>query len=362
MDSNRLPGCAVIVLSQGKPVYTSGFGFLDTESRTPFSTSTLCPTASLNKTINGIATLRLIEMGKVKFDEPVIPLLRRQGQLSSKVTFSDPRIERITVADLLRHESGFSDKTTLFPTLQLQAELGINSSPSLNRLVEHALTFPLERAPSTTFKYLNINFQLLDLVISGSVGKSYGQAVQELVFSPLGITDAKLFSSNPAARLKNEARCYDLPNRTGKSCLIENRGQTVPYSYGGIDYGPLNIWCLSADGIAKLLTALPGLDTRGGLLKSDGKRALFSLPNHDLGKDVAGNPANWYYSCGVWVNWTGAIGNSNVFFAHSGNQSGAFAGFKGSWNGTTIVVIGNGNDERYDMADRLLATISNVLN
>lgn len=361
MAENRLPGCAVIILKDGQPLYRAGYGSSAATGREDFTPATICPTASLDKTINGLAILRLIEEGKLRFDEPIISYLQRHGELKVK-SLPDVREESVTVADCLRQESGFGDSFTLFPTLELQSKMAIDVSPSLGQMADYLLQkHSLDFEPRTKFVYSNFNFQLLDLAISAASGMPYEKAVQQLIFKPLGISDAKLFSSRLKERTTNEAICHDLPLRTGPSCLPENRGQEVPYSYGGIDYGPLHIWSLSATDLAKLFNGFPRMNGESGLLSESGKRLLFSLPKHDLGKDRAGNPANWYYSCGVWVNWTGPIANSLVYFAHSGNQSGSFAAVKGSWNGVTIVAVGNGNDERYDMGDRLIDALFKAL-
>lgn len=360
MDLNSLPGCAVCVLEVGQPVFCKGFGYRRVETHEPFQANTICPIASVTKTITGLAVLRLLEAGKLKMEDRILPLLVKAAVLKSEDSVAEG-ISSISVGDLLRQESGFGEKHTFFPTLALEKELGLKEPPTLRQLIKRALSVPLDFSPGTSYKYSNMNYEVLAVLIEAVSGEPYGTAVRRLVFEPLQITDEKLFTSDMSERKPNEALCYDLPNRTGASCLPGEEGKTVAYSYGGIDYGPLGIWCLSILDLVKVYNAFPNLDADGGLLGSSARKLLFALPKHDLGVDTAGHPANWYYSAGVWVNWTGRIGSSRVYFAHSGNQSGSFAGFRGSYSGKTILVLGNGNDVRYDMADRLIDNIRNSI-
>lgn len=70
--------------------------------------------------------------------------------------------------------------------------------------VQHAavaLTYAMDEAPlfdpGAAFDYSNTNYVMLGLVIEEVTGKSYAQAVEDMIFAPLGLSRSFVFGSRP---------------------------------------------------------------------------------------------------------------------------------------------------------------------
>src|SRR5882762_10761892 len=63
------PGASVMVIHNGKPVFTKGYGLANLESKTPCTTNTNFRLASVTKQFTAMAVLMLVEQKKLMLDE-----------------------------------------------------------------------------------------------------------------------------------------------------------------------------------------------------------------------------------------------------------------------------------------------------
>lgn len=98
MDAKAYPGCQVLVLKDGIPVYDKCFGTYTYQSSQKVKPSTMYDLASLSKTTGTLlAIMKLYDTGKLKLTDKV----------SSYLTFlRGTDKENITIKELLFHESG----------------------------------------------------------------------------------------------------------------------------------------------------------------------------------------------------------------------------------------------------------------
>lgn len=98
LEAGAYPGCRILVLKDGHPVYDRGFGSHSYTDTTAVRPTDLFDLASLTKvTATLLAVMKLYDEGRLKLEDRVssyLPLLRG----------TDKR--RITIRDLLLHESG----------------------------------------------------------------------------------------------------------------------------------------------------------------------------------------------------------------------------------------------------------------
>lgn len=93
-----IPGCAAVVIADGKPVLCAGFGLRDTGRELPVTTRTLFPIASATKTFTAALCALLAADGLLDLDRPAreyLPSLRLDGR-------------DVTVLDMLCHRAGLS--------------------------------------------------------------------------------------------------------------------------------------------------------------------------------------------------------------------------------------------------------------
>jgi CubicO group peptidase (beta-lactamase class C family) len=99
IKSKAFPGCQVLVLKNGKPIYDQCFGTYTYESAQKVDTSTMYDLASLTKTTGTLlAIMKLVDEHKLQITDTLatyLPFLRNTDK------------GQITIKELLYHESGF---------------------------------------------------------------------------------------------------------------------------------------------------------------------------------------------------------------------------------------------------------------
>ena len=113
MQKYELPGGTAAVAKDGRLVYARGFGWADRKNRVPMQPNALLRIASVSKPFTAAAILRLVEQGRLKLDEPILPYLKKFGAEEEKNL--DPRWRQITIEHLLRHTAGFDRNKSFDP-------------------------------------------------------------------------------------------------------------------------------------------------------------------------------------------------------------------------------------------------------
>jgi D-alanyl-D-alanine carboxypeptidase len=132
--------------------------------------------ASISKTITAITALQLVEEGVVGLDDPVGSIVAEAvgvGQPSAGVA-------GLTVRQLLTHTSGFPQYENLF----FRNQVG-----SCEEAVAVGVTRSLQ---GTGYRYSNMNYCVLGVLIEQLAGQDYEQAVYERLLTPLGISGMRL--------------------------------------------------------------------------------------------------------------------------------------------------------------------------
>jgi D-alanyl-D-alanine carboxypeptidase len=167
---------SVAVAVDGEIVHEAAMGV-----RVPDTFDAVEPTdtfriASISKTITAITVLQLVEDGLVGLDDPV------GGLVAERVGVPTPAagVNEITVRQLLSHTSGFPQYENLF----FRNQVG-----SCEEAAAVAVSRPLQ---GKAFRYSNMNFCVLGLVIEELTGEPYQQVVYERLLTPLGLSGMRL--------------------------------------------------------------------------------------------------------------------------------------------------------------------------
>src|SRR5437867_1659105 len=113
VDDGKAPGAVVVVARRGKIVYQESLGMLDKDRGTPMRPDAIFRIASMTKPIVSVATMMLVEEGKLKLGDPVslhlpeLKDLKVAKDQTFKTTETDPA-RSMTLHDLLRHSAGFT--------------------------------------------------------------------------------------------------------------------------------------------------------------------------------------------------------------------------------------------------------------
>lgn len=175
LEARQVPGVQVAVRLDGELVLSRAYGVADLDSGEPLTTAHVFRVASHSKTFTAVAVLQLVEQGRLRLDDTAAELLPE--------VVGSPLAE-VTVRELLSHTSGAVRDGVDSDFWQLD-----RSFPDVQGLVAvvhgHGATY----APQERFKYSNIGYGLLGMVVERVTGRSYADHVREAVVSPLGLGD-----------------------------------------------------------------------------------------------------------------------------------------------------------------------------
>ena len=170
---DRFSGAA-LVARDGELRFAGAYGQADRERGIPNTIETRFRIGSMNKMFTAVATLQLVEAGKLALDDTVGKHLR--GYPNKDVA------TKVTVRHLLTHTGGTGD---IFGPEYDRNRLQLREHADYVRLYgSRAPNFE----PGSRFEYSNYGFVLLGAIIEAVSGQSYYDYVREHVFGPAGMT------------------------------------------------------------------------------------------------------------------------------------------------------------------------------
>lgn len=177
MEHLKVPGVSIGVWHAGEE-QTAGFGVTHIDYPQPVTPETLFQIGSISKTFVGTAVMRLVEQGKVSLDAPVktyVPELKLQdAQAEAKVS----------LRHLLAHTAGWLG--------DYFNDFGFGDD-AVATYVQHMADLPQWTPLGALFSYNNAGFSLIGRVIEKVTQRSFEDAMQQLVFDPLGLNRAFFF-------------------------------------------------------------------------------------------------------------------------------------------------------------------------
>jgi CubicO group peptidase (beta-lactamase class C family) len=198
MASQHIPGLALLVARHGQTLRAEGFGLANIELNVPVKPETIFQSGSVGKQFTATAVMMLIEAGKIGLEDP----------LTSYFPQAPAWWKQVTVRELLSHTAGFTDYPDNFDFRRDYTE------EQMLRIVEAiAPAYP----PGTRYKYSNIGFLTLGILIHQVTGEFYGDFLKERIFGPLGMSTARIISEADI-----------IPNRASGYLLVDGqlRNQT----------------------------------------------------------------------------------------------------------------------------------------
>ena len=165
---------ALLVARDGKVLLQDAWGQADRDAGTPNTLETQFRLGSMNKMFTAVATLQLVEAGRLALDDPIGKYLPDYP--------NDEVASKVTVRHLLTHTGGTGD--IFGPTFE-KNRLDLREHSDYVRL--YGSRGPAFE-PGARFEYSNYGFVLLGAIIEAVSGRSYYDYVRENVFRPAGMT------------------------------------------------------------------------------------------------------------------------------------------------------------------------------
>lgn len=183
----------VVLVARGDAIlFEKGFGLADVDNNLPFTTNTVIDTLSITKQFTAAAILKLEEQGALSVHDTLdrffdnIPASKRS----------------ITLHHLLTHTSG------------LKANYKYDyRKVTRDALEKNALGSWLRSEPGEEYRYSNVGYSLLGIVIERVSGKGYEQFLHENLFRPAGMNQTG----------------YRIPNWTSEELVVGYRSRAVSF-------------------------------------------------------------------------------------------------------------------------------------
>jgi len=171
-----------IVVKNGRVLYEDYKGYSNTKTGKKIDASTPIHLASVSKVLTATAILRLVQQDNIMLDQKVTDWLPKFPYKST------------TIRTLLNHRSGLQHYAN-FPGLMKKSwnrKKVLTNQDVYNLLVQKK--FRLVTPNDSRFDYCNTNYVILALIIEKATGLNYREAMQELIFKPLGMNNTYVFN------------------------------------------------------------------------------------------------------------------------------------------------------------------------
>lgn len=185
---HRVPGVQGAVGFDGETVLSTAHGLADVEAGTPMTSEDVFRVASHSKTFTATVVWQLHEEGVLGVDDPL-------GRWLPWVAEVSPAVGSLTLRALLNHSAGLTRDGLDGDQWQLRRPF--HDEASLREVVRDAVV----TEPDVAFKYSNIGYALLGLVVAAATGQSWADAVRSRVIDRLGLTSTApdLLDGDPLA-------------------------------------------------------------------------------------------------------------------------------------------------------------------
>ncbi|MCX5816649.1 MAG: serine hydrolase [Proteobacteria bacterium] len=176
MKTWNVPGAAILIIQDGKVVFSEGFGHKDMKNRLTVTPKTLFGIGSCSKAFTSLSIGMLVDEKKMDFDKPA-----REYYPAFKL-YDSYATERVTVKDILSHRTGIPRYDAAIDTKDSTREVAINKLKYLK--------------PNTgireRFQYNNFHYAVAGIMVDTVSGMPWEEFVSKRIFKPLGMDSSNL--------------------------------------------------------------------------------------------------------------------------------------------------------------------------
>lgn len=213
-----VPGASLLILKDGQPLVSRGYGMADLEQHVAASATTDYRLASVTKQFIAAAILLLHQDGTLQLDDSI-----RQWLPTLPEDDAD-----ITLENLLDHTGGLTDYEDLIPADFTGQVSDADVLRWLSADDRHYF------APGKGYRYSNTGYVLLGLVIERASRMTLPAFLKQRIFEPLGMNHTLLYEHQRGPLVPNRAYGYTEQNgtwtRTDQSPTSATRGDGGIYS------------------------------------------------------------------------------------------------------------------------------------
>ncbi len=209
------PGAAVMVIKDGKPIFSKGYGMADLDNKVPCSPGSNFRLASVTKQFTSMSILILAERGKLSLDDKLVKFFPEFPAYG----------EEITLRQILTHTSGLPDYEDHIPE---GLKFPLSDQDVLQVLRQQT---KLRFKPGAAFNYSNSGYACLALIVEAVSGNTFPAFLRENIFKPLGMNDSIAYVAGVSA-VPNRVLGYAKEN--GKWSLSDQSLTSAVLGDGGV--------------------------------------------------------------------------------------------------------------------------------
>ena len=171
------PGIAIGIVKDGKIIYTKGFGVCEVGTNKKINEHTVFQIASLTKNILVHLFAKLVQEGKISWDDQVTKYLPTFFVGNAEIT------KQFTIRDLMSHRSGlpgFSGDTLWYIDF------------SSDEIIQGVSKIPLKYPFRSKYGYQNQLFGVASMIAEKVTGKTIEVLFKEYFFTPLQLKSASV--------------------------------------------------------------------------------------------------------------------------------------------------------------------------
>jgi CubicO group peptidase (beta-lactamase class C family) len=202
VDAGEAVGLVTLLYRRGEIAQVDALGWQDRDAKTPMARDSIFRIMSMTKPITSVATLMLMEEGKLRLNDPVmrwLPELSNPKVLRAETGPVDdlqPASRPITVLDLLTHRAGLAyGFTATGPISKLINEKLFGPAAADftgDQWIKALGSIPLVNDVGAQWRY-SVATDVLGLLIERVSGTSFPEFLRTRILEPLGMVDTAFF-------------------------------------------------------------------------------------------------------------------------------------------------------------------------
>ncbi|NER16578.1 serine hydrolase domain-containing protein [Spongiivirga citrea] len=224
-DTQDKPGIAVGVLSDGKIMYTKGYGLANLEHKIPISPETKFHIGDIAKEFTVYALLLLEERGQLSLQDDI------RKYMPNLMPFSHP----ISIEQLIHHTSGLNNSEVAKALAGWREEDLFTKKQAYNMVKSQAKSLTNS---GNEQRHSDTGFMILEDLIAKISNTSYADFVSKEIFKPLGMTNS-VFDTQGAV-IANKAQGYFAQNDGFASSSMNHNHTIVSDVYTTV--GDMCLW------------------------------------------------------------------------------------------------------------------------
>jgi CubicO group peptidase (beta-lactamase class C family) len=168
LKEKNTPGAVITIVSGDRVVYQKAFGVANVETNAEMQPDMLFRLGSTTKMFTAAALVTLSEKGRIKLNEPI----------GNQIKGLSPKISQTTPHYLLSNSAGIRD---------FAATVVSNDDAALGNMIRTWKDDVFFADQGEIYSYSSPGYWLSGFVVESLQGKPYADAMDELLFKPLGM-------------------------------------------------------------------------------------------------------------------------------------------------------------------------------